>query len=102
MSPEYLHQLADLADPDELWRRGGLNNRALMPEKQRQQLDTGVALRRYARHIDDLRRALSGQCSLLITPLSLSGAATLFVEIPEKHRRLIDIKPMTVPRGIPD
>lgn len=68
MNPEYLEQLADEADPEHLWVLGGLMQLALSPPKRRQ-LDTGVALRRYASHLRPLRDALSVQRSVLITPL---------------------------------
>lgn len=92
MSPEYLRQLADLADPDELWRQGGLVLLQAMPEAQRRQLDTGVALRRYAAHLEQLRKALSEQKSLLITPISPNGTAGGLVETPPNHQRLRDCR----------
>ncbi len=42
-----LMELADRIDHQELWRRPGLE-RLTMPQEQRDQLDAGVALRRYA------------------------------------------------------
>ncbi len=47
MTPQYLNELADLADPDRLWRLGWEAQRDLQADK-RHHLDTGVALRRYA------------------------------------------------------
>lgn len=102
MSPEYLYQLAELADPDELWRKGGLLDRMSMPEKERQQLDTGVALRRYASHLEDVRRALAEQKSVLITPLSASGTAHARIETPPEHQRRRDCRAKALgetPRG---
>ena len=96
MSPEYLYELAALADPNELWRQGGLTILQEMPEEQRRQLDTGVALRRYAAHIAQLRRALSEKKSVLITPISLSGTTGGLVETPPNHQRLRDCRSKAV------
>ena len=75
MTPEYLDQLADLADPDKLWRLSGIDQKKLTPG-QRRQLDTGVALRRHASHIRRLNEALKKCETVLITPLSISGTYT--------------------------
>lgn len=40
MSPEYLHRLADIADPKQLWSLSGLDQMKLS-EKETQELDTG-------------------------------------------------------------
>jgi hypothetical protein len=47
MSPADLEALADRIDSEELWRRPGLDRPVMTPE-QRDRLDAGVALRRYA------------------------------------------------------
>ena len=88
MTPEYLLELADLADPDKLWRLPLFDQLELPPEKRRQ-LDAGVALRRYSSHLDRLRALLDSDRSLLITPLSLSGLAIKTVPTPASHKRLI-------------
>lgn len=87
MTPEYLYELADLADPDELWRLSGLKQIDLSPEKRRQ-LDAGVALRRHAAHIQRLRNLLVEGKSLLITPLSPNSTSIKVVETPPEHKRL--------------
>ena len=87
MKPEYLRELADLADPDELWRRPGLEYIRFTTE-QRQQVDAGVALRRYASHIQKLNELLVEKRSLLITPISLNSSADCSVDTPYTHERL--------------
>lgn len=90
MTPEYLRELADLADPDQLWRLSGLDQMGLPPEKRRQ-LDMGVALRRHASHVEKLRLLLRDCRSLLITPLSLNGSYARSVESePEWRLRQVD------------
>lgn len=102
MSPEYLYQLADIADPDELWRRGNITElRETMTENQLRQLDTGVALRRYASHLENVERALHRQESLLITPLSASGKAVSIIETPPQHQRLRDCREKAIKREAP-
>lgn len=88
MTPEYLNELANLADPDELWRLPGMDRLNLPTEKWRQ-LDTAVALRRYADHLARLRNLLGSGQSLLITPLSPNGVAIKHVLTPAAHRRLV-------------
>lgn len=59
MTPEYIEHLAELADPDNLWRRLPDNELAALPDltlEQSAQRDTGLALRHYATL---LRRARS-------------------------------------------
>lgn len=87
MTPKYLNELADRADPDQLWRLSGLEQMELPPAK-RKQLDTGVALRRHAMHVEELLALLKVRRSLLITPLSHNGTATKVVDTPPEHRRL--------------
>lgn len=87
MTPEYIEQLADLADPDKLWRLGAFEQIDLPPEK-RHQLDAGVALRRYASHVRRLLGALADRKSLLITPLSPNGSALRVVDTPHYHAEL--------------
>ena len=82
MTPEYLEELADLADPDKLWRRAGLD-RAEFTAGQWQQIDTGIALRRHASHVRRLRDLLNTGKSLLLTPLSLNGSDIRTVPIPD-------------------
>ena len=81
MTPEYLEELADVADPDKLWRRGCLG-RAEFTTKQRQQVNAGIALRRHASHVRRLQALLGTGKSLLLTPLSLSGADIRTVPTP--------------------
>jgi hypothetical protein len=88
MTPEYIEQLADLADPDSLWRLPAFDQLDLPPEK-RQQLDAGVALRRHADHVRRLNSLLGTGESLLLTPLSLNGTAVMQVKTPAHHRRLL-------------
>lgn len=88
MSPEYLEHLADIADPEQLWRLSGLDQHKLPTEKRRQ-LDMGVALRRQASHVRELRSLLGSGRSLLISPIGHSARATKTVSMPEDHARLI-------------
>lgn len=69
MTPEYLLQLADIADPDQLWRLGWEEQQNL-PQEKRHQLDMGVALRQQADHVRILQELVGTGTSLLITPLS--------------------------------
>ena len=100
MSPEYLRRLADISDPDEVWRTSGLFGRQGLPEDKRQQYDIGVALRRYAHHLEFVDRALNEKRSVLITPLSELGCATRLIETPDDHVRLRDARAnMQSPKG---
>lgn len=87
MTPEYIDELADLADPDQLWRLPGLQQLDLPPEKRRQ-LDAGVALRRHAQHLRNLASALDAGLSWIITPFSSNTTATRTIETPPDHARL--------------
>jgi hypothetical protein len=87
MTPEYLEQLADLADPAKLWRLDWVQQRALTPEL-RAQLDTGLALRRYAQDQRDLLSALAQGQSWLITPLAPNLSAQRTTPTPPDHERL--------------
>ena len=89
MTPDYLNALADLADPDKLWRTAGMARDQFTPEQKRQ-LDTGVALRRYAEHVRRLRELLGTGRSLLITPLSISGADLRTVPMPADIKKRLD------------
>jgi hypothetical protein len=89
MTPEYLNELADLADPGKLWRMSGLARDCFTPEQKRQ-LDTGVALRRQAAHVRRLRDLLGTGKSLLITPLSLSGADLRAVPMPAEIKKRLE------------
>lgn len=88
MTPEYINQLADIADPEQLWRLSGIAQQALSKE-QRQQLDIGVALRRHASDVESVASLPEGK-SLLITPLvygrGLSRRQSA-IDTPEQHRR---------------
>lgn len=88
MTPEYLEELADLADPDQLWRLRGLEQLDL-PTDKRRQLDAGVALRRYAHHLKELALSRQKEKSLLITQLSPNSSASMMVDIPERHKELM-------------
>lgn len=83
MSPDYLMQLADLADPDQLWRRSGIDRRDFTDEQQKQ-VDMGVALRRHAGDVRRLRDLLGTGQSLLLTPLSANGRHMQTVPTPAK------------------
>lgn len=87
MTPEYLEQLADIADPHKLWRKSGLERLKFTPE-QKLQIDTGVALRRHADYLRRLARALEEKRSYLVTPLSSNSSASKFVTTPAEHQRL--------------
>ena len=88
MTPEYLEQLADLADPQQLWRLGAFHQMEL-PMQLRHQLDMGVALRRHAAHIRCLRELLGTKQSLLITPIGVNHIATKTVPVPPDHERIL-------------
>ncbi len=87
MTPEYLELLANKADPDQLWRLAGMDIIEL-PTDKRQQLDAGVALRRYASHLRSVASALAEKRSWLITPLGNSVTARMMVDTPPEHERL--------------
>ena len=89
MTPEYLNELADIADPDKLWRRAGLDRLDFTPEQKRQ-LDTGVALRRHASHVRRMRELLGTGKSLLLTPLSLNGTDIREVPMPAEIKKLLE------------
>lgn len=72
--PKYLDELADIADPDQLWRLPLLDQVDLEPAR-RQQLDTGVALRRYAAHRREMESLIGTGNSLLLTPLGKNGSS---------------------------
>lgn len=91
MTPEYLRELADLADPDKLWTLGALEQFDLPPEKRRQ-LDAGIALRRHAAHVKDLLGLLGTGKSLLLTPLSENGTAIMTTRTPAAHRKLVECR----------
>lgn len=86
MTPEYLEQLADLADPDQLWHLSPFAQRDL-PRDKRAQLDTGVALRRHASDVRRLRALLGTGRSLLLTPLSENGRHSTEIATPAKIRQ---------------
>ena len=89
MTPEYLEELADIADPGKLWRRAFFDRLDFSTE-QRRQLDTGVALRRHASHVRRVRELLGTGKSLLLTPLSLSGQDIRYVPMPLDIKKRIE------------
>ena len=91
MTPDYIRMLADLADPHELWRMPVLSQRDL-PAALRQQLDTGVALRRYAAHLAELAFCLEQKKSLLITSLDETTTAVKYTESPPDHEKLRSLR----------
>lgn len=111
MTPEYLEELADLADPGQLWRLRGLDQLDL-PADKRRQLDAGVALRRHASHVRQLDALRKEGRSLLLTPLSLGGTAIMAVDTPPEHARLrqdrgargepVRCKECDLPNGCPE
>lgn len=86
MTPEYLEQLAEAADPDQVWRTP-LLEQASLPAVKRRQMDMGVALRRHASHIRDLQKLIGSGRSLLLTPYGPSVTSVATIETPEKYRR---------------
>jgi hypothetical protein len=91
MTPEYLEQLADVADPDQLWRLDPFAQKEL-PEDKRNQLNMGVALRRHADHVRQLRGLVGTGRSLVITPMGINGQAVTSIDAPPQHRRLLDAR----------
>lgn len=91
MTPEYIEELADMADPSSLWRLGAAEQLGLPPHL-RAQLDAGVALRRHADHVRRLNELLSTGTSLVITPLSPGATATAIVNTPKAHKRLVRLR----------
>lgn len=89
VTPEYLELLANVVDPDQLWKRP-MFDRNHLPESQRHQLDAGVALRRYAADVRALRSAASQGKSLLLTtfPHALHTRCTAVVDTPASHQRV--------------
>lgn len=85
MTPEYIEQLADWADPDKLWQTYPWQKSDLTPE-QRRQMDAGVALRRHARDVRDLNRLRGTDQSLLVTPLGLIGRRLRYVPTPKNNK----------------
>jgi hypothetical protein len=88
MTPEYLEELAALADPDELWRLAGFDQLKL-PADKRRQLDTAVALRRHAHHVRQVNALRGTGKSLLVTPLSIAGTAVASIPTPPVHAKLL-------------
>ena len=88
MSPSEIRRLADLADPDQLWRLSVFDQRKLTPA-QCDQLRMGVMLRRHADYIQRLQEIYVRRKSLLITPLSPEAlhTATKVVDHPPRHDR---------------
>ena len=98
MTPEYLEELADVADPDKLWRRGCLDQ-AEFTTKQRQQVNAGIALRRHATHVRRLQALLGTGKSLLVTPLSLSGTDIRTVPTPGDIQQRLPREMPNAPAG---
>lgn len=88
MTPEYLNELADIADPDQLWRLSPFDQLELEPI-QRYRLDTAVALRRYAEIERQLGELLGTGKSLVLTPLSKNGKAWMTIPAPKGHQKLL-------------
>lgn len=86
MTPEYIEELANIADPEQLWRLPALESLNL-PEDKRKQLQSGVALRRHASHLRTLNRIREEGRSLLITPIYSNSTATMTVDTPPNHQR---------------
>lgn len=84
MTPEYLYELAQRADPLELWRADYLS----LVGEDKLTVDTGVALRRYAAHLSSLERALKEKRSFLITPIRSGWTASRMVDTPADHEEL--------------
>ena len=91
MTPEYLCELADIADPDQLWRLDPFKQNDLEPAK-RKQLDAGVALRRYADIVKQLDDLLGTGRSLVLTPLSRNSKAWITIPAPDSHKRMLDLR----------
>lgn len=91
MTPEYLNELADMVDPDELWRINPLEQINLSPEL-RKKLDAGVALRRHAEHVRLLGELLGTGRSLVTTPLSKNSTASMTIQAPAKHCKLLALR----------
>lgn len=92
MSPEYLNELADLADPDSLWRLSGIDQRQLPVDKKRQ-LDMGVALRRHAEDMRRVREAAKQDKGMLLTQLGPSVYDMRYVDPPAQvRRRMADMR----------
>lgn len=90
MTPEYLRELADMVDYEELWRRPGLERlNGLMTPEQIKRLDAGVAIRRHAHHLEELIECAKRDKSLLLTPLSPTGngVRVSFIATPRSHRK---------------
>lgn len=94
MSPEYLNELADAADPERLWTLSPFVQMELPPEKRRQ-LDAGVALRRYASHVRDMNALLGTGKSLALTPLSALSTARTTIPTPDSHLALLAAREVT-------
>jgi len=86
--PAYILELADLADPNQLWQLAGIDQLDL-PDNKRRQLDAGVCLRRHASHLQDLIEAKAQGKSMLITPLSPNSSASTLVDTPKRHLKLL-------------
>lgn len=91
MTPEYLNELADMVDPDQLWQVNPFAQMWLAPEL-RKKLHAGVALRRYAEIVKQLDELLGTGRSLVLTPLSRHGKAWMTIPAPDSHKRLLDLR----------
>lgn len=88
MSPEYLNQLAELADPEQLWRLAW-NDQLCLSTEQRAQLDTGIALRRHAADVERFERLRGKGKSLILTPLQRHGRHVGLIDTPENIARYV-------------
>lgn len=88
MTPEYIEELADIADPQQLWRMSPFDQMALEPE-QRAQLDSGVALRRHASDVRQVRALLGKGKSRLTTPLTPNSSHTAVIDTPPNVARYV-------------
>lgn len=101
MTPEYLEELADIADPDRLWELLWREQMDL-PADKRRQLDAGVALRRHARDVRRLRELLECGRSLLVTPLAENAFAVMAIDTPAEHEKLREERKATAGVALPE
>lgn len=89
MTPKYLRQLANRADPKKLWRLipAAFGGKRLTLDEQKQR-DTGIALRRYAADEELFLEVLKDGKSILITPTMPHARAIKIVKTPRDHAKL--------------
>jgi hypothetical protein len=90
MSPEYLRELADMVDHEQLWRWAGMDHHKMTPE-QKKRKDAGVALRRHATDLARMVEAFEAGKSVIATPMTAVGLsrAVRFIDPPADHQRLL-------------